>query len=469
MSRILGVVAVACLAASPAFADRPILAMHPMHVDPSAVPAVVNSHVLFLNRCKNGCTVHYGNPDSTTDTSDIGQGALTPYQGGDSRWSQVVACVKKIMSPFNITVTDVDPGSAPHFEVMAAGSACQIIQNSSCQFIGGIADFACTSPGSCSPYIPNALVFDFSDSWGGSVTEDCGTIAQEIAHTWSLDHATPNNDPMTYNPLAPPLNYQDNAPCGSDCQNGVSPFQLPCNGQFHQCMSSGQSTQNEIQIIKKVFGPAGAQAPTLSVTPSDGSAEQPGFTVQANCSSSDGIQEVDFSVDGKPEASLSAAPYKFTTATTLTNGSHTIDVLCGTNLQATASKTIHVIIGTKCSSDSDCMTNDICYESACIPGMNATGGLGATCMANSDCASGACGNDGTKQVCVVPCDPNNDQCPGGFGCLPSGSSGVCWPGAAHGSSGGGCDAGGGSPAGPLGLGLGLVALLVVRRRKTGDA
>ncbi|MDB4954323.1 MAG: Carboxypeptidase regulatory-like protein, partial [Myxococcales bacterium] len=174
-------------------AARPRDVMHPMFIDPQTVPALVNSHILFINPCMpSGCHVTSGNTDSRTDKSDIGQGTLTAYPWGAASWAQVVACMKATMAPFNITVTDVDPGNVPHFEVMIAGSPGQLGLP---QGVGGIADYSCQSPGQCSSYIPNALVFDFTQVWGGSVNEDCATAAQEIAHAWTLDHVVDPSDP----------------------------------------------------------------------------------------------------------------------------------------------------------------------------------------------------------------------------------------------------------------------------------
>jgi hypothetical protein len=473
MSRILGVAVVAFMATTTAWADRPIRTYVPVHLDPAKVPTVVNSHTLFLNRCRNNCTLHAGSSDSRTDTSDIltqtgrTSATLTAYPYGDNTWNSVVTCVKGLMSAYNITVTDVDPGMADHFEVMVAGSPGQMGLSGN---VGGIADYACQEAGVCSPYQPDALVFDFTDVWGGSVTEDCATIAQEIAHSWTLDHCTLNNDPMTYNPLAPPLSYHDNAPCGSDCVNGQSPFGYQCTGQNHVCMSTNTSTQNENQIIMKLFGPHNAATPVVKITsPADGSAQQAGFQVQATCTVSDGsgVQQVDLSIDGVPKVSSTTAPYNFTTDPTLKDGSHKIGVTCSSNNQASATATISVVIGQKCSGDSQCPMNDICYESACIAGPMAAGGIGTTCTGNAQCASGTCGSDGTMSVCVVPCDLTNDHCPSGFGCQQAGTGGVCWPGAARGPTtdpGGCCDAGG-PPAGPLLLGLGFAATLVMRRRR----
>ena len=56
----------------------------------------------------------------------------------------------------------------------------------------------------------------------------------------------------------------------------------------------------------------------------------------------------------------------------------------------------------------------------------------------------------------------SNSCPSGFGCLSAGTSGVCWPGADNGSS-GGCNTGG--DGGPVLLGLGLVALVITRRKR----
>src|SRR5207237_928549 len=137
--------------------------------------------------------------------------------------------------------------------IMIGGSPGQVGLS---QGIGGIADFPCQAPGSCEPFIQNALVFDFAEVWGNDVTTTCGTAAQEIAHAWTLDHANVSSDPMTYNQYLPPLHYQNGAPCGSDCQGGRSPFGLTCTGatqQLHTCMSSGTATQNEIDIITNLF------------------------------------------------------------------------------------------------------------------------------------------------------------------------------------------------------------------------
>jgi hypothetical protein len=476
--RVLAGAAVLLLAVSSASAEapRPKLLVHPVNVDPAKVPQIV-SHVLYLNSCRpNGCRLHPGDTNSTTDASDIVGGNVTLGAFSDSQatWDQVVQCVKGVMAPFNLEVTDVDPGSTPHFEVMIGGSPGDIGLPSG---VGGIADYPCGSPGNCAKYLPNALVFDFSDVWGGDVTFICGTAAQEIAHAWTLDHATDPSDPMTYKNYSNTLSFRNNAVCGSDCDyqcpggsGACNAFGIQCSGSglngSHTCMSTGQSTQNEVDIIKSIFGSAGAVPPTVTIkTPQIGSAQQPGFKAEVECTSDDGVQEVDLTIDGVPAATLTAAPYTFNSPNTLQDGAHHIEATCSTNQLAVATAKADFLIGSQCASATDCtMPGYICYDSTCIAGPDAPGGLGATCTVNSDCTSNSCASDDTDSFCVIPCDLDSPQCPSGFGCLEAGNGGVCWAGVDDG--GGCCDSGNGGGAwGSILLSLGFGATLVTRRKR----
>src|SRR6185503_5092563 len=78
------------------------------------------SRTIFLNSClPNGCTVYPGAEDSRTNHSSIPtrQALMTPWPHGTAAWGRLVQCVRDMYAPFNIQVTDVDPGNANHFEV----------------------------------------------------------------------------------------------------------------------------------------------------------------------------------------------------------------------------------------------------------------------------------------------------------------------------------------------------------------
>lgn len=434
----------------------------------------VNSHTIFLNNCMpNGCLVHVGNDDSRQDISSAAskQGTLTPYPS-DGTWPQVVACVKATMSRFNITVTDVDPGQAEHFEVMVAGTPQNVgLPNG----VGGIASVPCQSiaDNGCDPYLPNALVFDFANASfvkSGGVNLICSIAAQEVAHAWILDHVVEKTDPMTYNDYNGMHQYQDNMKCGSDCQGGQSPFQLQCSGSndstaTHPCMSDGSVTQNDVQMITALFGSSNATKPTVAITaPSNGATVGPTFDVTATCTVSDStVQQVDIYVDGTLGRSLVSSPYTF--SATLSPGTHKLTATCTTAAQAQASADITVNVGSSsgCTDAASCPNKgDVCVMGACVAGATTPGGFGATCTNNGDCSSSLCASDGSNSYCVITCTLGADNaCPAGYSCTNAGTMGVCFPG---GGDGGGCSTS--SDSAPAFLGLGGFVALVIRRRRS---
>ena len=296
--------------------------------------------------------------------------------------------------------------------------------------------------------------------------EICATAAQEVAHSWALDHVTDASDPMTYNPYSGRRHFKDGVFCGSDCQGGQSPFGLTCSGDRHTCMSTGTATQDDVAMLLALFGPKGAQAPTLKlVNPVDGSAQAAGFTIDIECTSPAGIQEVDVSIDGLPKATLTAAPYSYTSPASLAEGPHEVKVLCATKQQAIATAKANVLIGSACVDGACAQAGYVCFDGACIAGPEAPGGAGATCTNNGDCIGGMCASDGTQNTCVIPCDLDAPNCPDGFGCLQAGTSGVCWIGAENEGGGGCCDTSGTGGAGTMLLALGLAATFVTRKRR----
>jgi hypothetical protein len=463
---VSGLVLLAITATASAEPARPRLERILRPYDGSRIANVVNTKTIFMNRCPNGCVITNGFTDSRTNKSAIAAGTLSAYSFGDDSWNAVMTCMKQTFSRFNVEITDVDPGPyVDHFEIMVAGSPTEVGLPSD---VGGVAEYSCEQPGVCDPYQPNAIVFDFAKVWGGLSNRDleiCATAAQEIAHSWSLDHVTDKTDPMTYAQYTGMRQFKDNVTCGSDCVNGQSPFGLSCNSAgAHTCMSTGTATQNDVQTLLNLFGPAGAKAPTLTVTnPKNGSAQPAGFTITAQCSSDDGVQEVQMTVDGKLVKTLTAPPFTFQTSANLALGAHRVTVMCASKMLAETFYYSQIIIGPACATDGDCAAGGICYGSACIAGPDAAGGLGATCSVDNDCMNGRCASDGTMKACVIPCDISDSACPDGFGCIGDGAGGgVCWFGV---DEGGCCDSSNQNPTGALLFGLGVGATLVTRRRR----
>ena len=464
MKRRLGVVIAMCIA-SPAFADRPVdrMVWEDVPVQSAAPQSAAPYNTIFLNRCANGCTIRPGQTDSRTDTSSLvrATGVLSAFPGTDAQWNQVVACVKDVFSLTGVNVTDVDPGTASHFEILIAGAPQDVGMPSS---LGGVSPYNCSVS-----YIDNSMVFDFAKVWNNPnydfIEETCSTAAQEIAHSFRLDHVIDASDPMTYFSYTGRRYFKNSGQqCGSDCVNGEGPFGQPCSGQSHACSCTGQQTQNEIATMQGLFGTGPGTPPVITFTePHNGDNVSPGFPIAVNVAEDapQGVTSVDFYVDGMMVSSLTRGPFVINSASTLGDGTHKLEVRA-TDYQGTVgTTTIDVYIGPPCQKPSDCENDtDTCIGGRCVPGPGVQGGLGSTCTSAPDCASGLCASDDTNHYCVEPC--MKGQCPSGFGCeINDGDTmGVCWPGFDDGS--GGCSV---APGGAVTSGLLFAALVFGRRRR----
>lgn len=427
-------------------------------IDPAAATSAVNTHTIYVHRCVGSdCNVVQGTTNSTLSPvrSSLGHGILTAFSQGDDTWSAVMDCMRDVYLPFNVQITDVSPGSAPHFEIMVGGRPEEIGLPTG---IGGV------SPFSCMPYIPNSVVFVF-DVWGNDADEICATAAQEVAHSFTLDHSIEPSDPMTYFPYKGRRHYVNaQIQCGSDCDsNHRSPLGATCTGpsfQNHACACGNAQTQNDVQVISALFG--GGQTPpeVKIITPKIGDTVEPGFSVSADITDDVAVASAELRVDGELIASAGAPPWVFTGPAAMADGTHTLEVTGYDNLGTPGRTRVQVIVGPGCKAATDCPdATNACIGGRCVTGPGVQGGLGQACTAVSDCASWLCASDGGSQYCAEECKPG--QCPSGFGCRDDGmGGGVCWPGY---QESGGCAAGGhDSPIGAIVLGLGFAAF---RRRR----
>jgi MYXO-CTERM domain-containing protein len=252
--RARGVVAALWIGVSTAFcasaaqADRPVTTYR--WADPARVevaePGRHASNVLYLDRCAGGCTIAAGFDDSRIDTSSLVPHTvtITEFAHDQAAWDAVVACVRDLYAPFRLEVTDVDPGEAPHFEAIVAGSPADLGATG----IGGLSPFACG-------VIDNAVTYSFANIYG-SARDICETVAQETAHAFGLEHEYLCADPMTYLTGCGDKSFQDiDAPCGE-----YGPRDCECGG----------ATQSSYQKLVAEFGRAGepeAPAPEAGAPP----------------------------------------------------------------------------------------------------------------------------------------------------------------------------------------------------------
>ncbi|MBV8758645.1 MAG: hypothetical protein JO257_15270 [Deltaproteobacteria bacterium] len=419
-------------------------------------PATV-SHVIYLNRCVGGCTLHAGNDNSLTDTSSIpnGTSVVSQYSGTDAQWTQIVNCVKATYAPFDVQIVTTRPTSGNFHEAIVAGHAADVGEG---QGVLGVSPFSCG-------YISNSISFSFANEEPTNINDICWTVSQETAHSWGLDHKYDNRDPMTYLSSGPAVkSFQNQAgSCGE-----YSARQCSCTYQ-----GTGSSAMNSYALIMATFGSSAPDtvAPTVHITsPANGAVVMPGFPINADAMDDRVVDHVQLKIDGQNVGNaLTGAPFVWNAPMTLTGNMHHVEVDAFDSAGNMGSAAIDVSFPQGCMHDTDCNMGQVCSNSQCVAGPGMAGGLGSTCTMNSDCASNSCADDGMgHQYCVDACDPAHSSCPAHFSCVDTGGGhGVCWPGGDNGGGGGGgtggCNAGGGNA--PMLLGLGFAAMLITRRRR----
>jgi MYXO-CTERM domain-containing protein len=352
---------------------------------------------------------------------------------------------------------------------MIAGDPTDINSDPKWQTYGGVAP----GDGPCDSYLDNALVFDFAKAWATTATtcdakcieNICSTAAQEIGHVWKrMDHVRYAPDPMTYYGFNGRRYFADMAvQCGSDCNMGKAGA-LTCygDGQSHDCYCGG-AMQNSYDTVSSLFGLTGGTPPVTTImSPTLGQSVQLGFPVVVDIQESGTIAKVDLVIDGTVTQTLEDPPWDLNAPTTLSQGTHHVQVVAYDGHMTPGSAAVDVVIGPPCQSEADCpYDTDVCISGRCVAGPNATGGLGTVCSDSSDCASRQCASDGTSSYCVELCQPGD--CPEGFGCLDTGGeNGACWPGYDEGGGGCGCQT---SRGGPAGMALALFVMVVTCRRR----
>ncbi|HUH01594.1 MAG TPA: Ig-like domain-containing protein [Kofleriaceae bacterium] len=261
--------------------------------------------IFYMN--KIGGTFTPGTNNSSTNRSSIPQqtSTIAPWNVSQAGWDQVMSCVRAQFANFDVEITDIDPGDVPHVESVVAGSPGDVqLPNN----VGGVSPFT----SDCS-VIPRAIVYTFAELYGTAYNTICEVVAQEVAHSFGLDHQYLCADPMTY------LNG-----CGAKSFQNID---AQC-GEFEpRVCACGQQTQNSITMLNARIGPAtDAIAPTIDISsPADGATVAPGFTVSVAASDDVGVARVELWIDGTLVDTDTTEPFSFVTSAALGSGTRVIE------------------------------------------------------------------------------------------------------------------------------------------------
>ncbi|HEY5946945.1 MAG TPA: Ig-like domain-containing protein [Kofleriaceae bacterium] len=297
--------------------DRPIVS----DVSTGPIAAVAQSRIIYMN--KNGVTLAPGNNDSRTNKSTIVTQTTTfaAWNVTATNWSTVMSCMRDLFARFDVQIVDTDPGAVPHMEAVFGGSPTQVGMPSN---VAGVSPFTTD----CS-VIENSVVFTFTGAFNFTPREACEIMAQEVAHSYGLDHELLASDPMTYLPYNGNRAFQDQAAsCGEDTARVCG-----ING------STCRQNQNSVLLLRERLGAAGdLVAPTMAwSSPTDGATVPPGFEVKASGSDNVAVTGAVLKIDGtQTDMQTGGGPYVFVTSSTLAEGSHTIviDISDGKNIKS---------------------------------------------------------------------------------------------------------------------------------------
>jgi hypothetical protein len=444
---------------------------------PQFAPAAAVSPVIYLERCRGGCTVHLGANDSRTNTSmipsqptsTIGEFADDLGEIGapaDAEWAQIVQCMKEVYSPYAVMVTDVKPpAGASYHEAIIAGHPGDIGMTSD---ILGAAPLA----SDCSA-IDNVVSFTFANQHPpvGRVDNICWTAAQESAHAYGLDHeyAFSNHrsacsDPMTYRADCGGQKFFRNqaATCGE-----TAPRDCKCGG-----------TQNSHQKLVSVFGPGTpiTRPPAVVMTEPVATDGMLGAAVVASAGAQRGVARVALVINGFAWAEVPGAPflaagqpdpssYSIAVPAALPDSIVDVQVVAYDDLEiSTASPVVTVTKGAPCTTAAACATGQRCAAGKCLWDPPA-GEIGDPCTYSQYCKSLYCEGAAGSQVCSQTCTVGAGSCPSSFVCealVAGGDDGVCVTGGA------GCcsvDRGGTGGWVPGGLAVALLVQVRLARRR----
>ncbi len=197
------------------------------------------TRIIYMNR--SGVTLRPGLNNSSLQTSSIVETMtkITPWEISDDDWHDTVDCMTDLFSRFDVTVTDKDPGMADHLEAVFGGHPNDVGLPDN---VAGISPFTTD----CS-IIENSVVFTFTDVLPDDPRLMCEVMAQEIAHSYGLDHQMLETDPMSYLEYDGDRVFQDeDAFCGE--------FELrTCGIGGNVC----RDTQNSVELLTQRLGRKG--------------------------------------------------------------------------------------------------------------------------------------------------------------------------------------------------------------------
>jgi hypothetical protein len=309
--------------------------------------ALAASLYIYLN--KNGATLNPGGiNNSATNVSTIvpNTRAFPAWNVSTADWNTVRSAVQEMFAPFGVIVSDQPPAAGiRHIEAIFGGTAGDALPPEqvpppSQGYILGVSPF---TPG-CD-VIEDSIVFTFTEDavlLGQTPRQIAEIAAQEIAHSFGLDHVLNASDPMTY------LNYTGNRSFKSGAVSCGESTPRAC-GLVTQGFPSCRPDQDSVGLLTARIGVGGGPGgdtlpPNLGISaPQNADVVPPGFRVYATATDDTTVAYVDLYIDGTLVDTVTVEPYTLQAPAGISLGDHEVMVVASDGIQD-SSETINVLV-----------------------------------------------------------------------------------------------------------------------------
>lgn len=205
-----------------------------------AAHCATGSRVLYLAGA--GGTYRGGETDARVRQSELIPGDrvvdVQPFPYKAETFREVMTCVAHVLAPYDVTVTDVDPGSAEHMSVVLTTEP---------RHVGLPSGTRAAAPTGCG-LMPNGLAWVFSSRLSSSGVLNCMAVLSEVGHLAGLEHVLGCDDAMSEAP-------------GCDLEEPTRRYtdqELPCGIVGPGVCACGRAeTQNSHQQALASLGPCG--------------------------------------------------------------------------------------------------------------------------------------------------------------------------------------------------------------------
>jgi hypothetical protein len=227
---------------------------HRVTIPASAAAAPRVPKVIYLER--RGATLFGGedvaheNRSSVVHSYGKTQVVVPAFSSTDKRWKQIVTCVQKQFTPFDVVVTDVRP-TEPGYVLAVFGGKPSLLGAD--KKVAGLAPFN-------GGIVPDAVVLVFTQALGNRAQSVCEVAAMEIAHVYGLDHELTCKDPMGYK-----------TGCGA---RWFRDEDFPCGEQAARECADGHLMQNSVQRLGAALGFKDGRTPRVPPPVSGGAKPQ---------------------------------------------------------------------------------------------------------------------------------------------------------------------------------------------------